>query len=41
MMFEGQDAELMAFVNVLGISIMVLVVVFHFVTARAKDADAN
>ena len=38
-MFEGRDHELMLVVNTLGIVVMALVVAYHFLTARTKDAD--
>jgi hypothetical protein len=37
---EDADQQLMSFVNLLGIGIFSLVVVYHFVTATAKDATA-
>jgi len=36
-MFEGMDHELMLFVNTLGVSIMVLVVLYHALVARQRD----
>ena len=38
-MLEGMDRELMLFVNTLGITVVLLLVAYHFVTARPRDAE--
>lgn len=38
-MLEGMDRELLLFVNTLGITVVLLLVAYHFVTARARDAE--